>query len=87
MESYKTAQVEVFRLGVEQLLREYADRTKIAVAKNKALGMSARGMRTMKDSDRTKWAATRAILNRDIKRKVAGLILLIHNSGSMKDLR
>ena len=57
------------------------------LVKNKVLGMGIIGMKGMRASDKTKWAAQRMILNRDIKRKVAGLILLIHNAGYTKDLK
>jgi hypothetical protein len=87
MPSFKTAQVEVFRLDIENLMKEYAERMRISIVKNKAVGMSFGGIRTMRESDKTKWAAQRAILNRAIKSKVAGLINLIHIQGYSRELR
>ena len=85
MPKYQSAQIEAFRQGIEMLLMHYAEATRLAIKKNAAIGMKAAGLKDMRESDRTKWAAQRTILERDIKRHVAGLISLMHSVGYQRN--
>ncbi|MHB8053686.1 MAG: hypothetical protein ACYDH3_00315 [Candidatus Aminicenantales bacterium] len=87
MPKYKHPQVELFRVKVAFLLEQYAKRMKIVVAENRAVGMSIEGIKGMRDNGKTKWAAQKELLNRDIKREVADLINQVHNATYTREMR
>jgi hypothetical protein len=77
---YKNVQVETLRAILTELFDNYVREAKIAVAKNVALGMNVKGIRAMREDDKTKWAARRAVLLRDIKREVAGAVNRVYHT-------
>jgi hypothetical protein len=77
---YKNVQVETLRAILTELFDNYVRESKIAVAKNIALGMSPAGIRGFREGDKTAWAARRAILLRDIKRECAGAVNRVYHT-------
>lgn len=87
MPKYKDPQIELLRATLTEILEDYIRKAKITIAKNKALGMSLDGIRAIRESDRTKWAARKEVLNRDIKREVGGVINRIYRAAGRGELK
>jgi len=82
----KNPQLEVFRTKVRLLLDQYADKMRLFVAENRALGMTSEGIRKIRLDPKSKWAQEREKLIKNIKREAAGLINVIHLTAYKKGL-
>ncbi len=78
-------QLAVFRVKVGTRLEEYADRMKIFVAENAALGMKPEGIKAIRENPLSRWAWERERLIKDVKREVAGLINRVHIAAYLRD--
>ena len=79
-------QLAVFRVKVADILSNYADRMKIFVAENVALGMSRESIRAMRRNPLSRWAMEREALIKAVKREVVGLINRVHIVAYTKEL-
>ncbi len=70
MPKYKNPLLEMLRASLTELMESHVRQSKIAVAKNRVLGMSIEGIKAMRESGTAKWQARLEVLNRDIKREV-----------------
>jgi len=83
----KNPQLEVFRTKVRFLLEQYAQKMRIFVAENKAMGMTPEAIRQIHLNPKSKWAQEREALVKNIKREAAGLINVIHITAYTKGLK
>ena len=79
-------QLAVFRVKAGALLANYADRIKIFIGENVAVGMSKEAIRKIRQDPLSRWAMEREKLIKDMKREVAGLINRIHMAAYTKGL-
>lgn len=86
MARYKNPLVEALRATLTEQMEDYVRKTKIAVAKNRALGMSLEGIKAMRESPVSGWAARREVLNRDMKREVGGIVNRIYHAAKNGEL-
>jgi len=74
----KNIQLEVFRVKVRFLLEQYAEKMRIFVVENKAVGATPEAIKAMRENPLSRWAMEREALNKAIKREVAGFINRVH---------
>ena len=66
--------LQIFRLKVDLLMSQYADRLKVAVVLNRIKGISNAAIKAQKERGLNRWDVELDKLKRDIKREVGGLI-------------
>jgi hypothetical protein len=71
-------ELEVFRLKARFLLEQHAQRMRIFVVENKAIGLTPEAIRALRLDPKSKWAQEREALIKAMKREVAGLINRVH---------
>lgn len=79
--------LQIFRLKIEALLNQYADKIKILIADNKLIGLSLSSIKEMKEREDSRWNLELKALNRAIKEEVGKLINKIHIEGYLKGLK
>jgi len=79
--------LQIFRLKIEALLNQYADKIKILIADNKLIGLSMSSIKEMKEREDSRWNLELKALNRAIKEEVGKLINKIHIEGYLKGLK
>lgn len=67
-------QLAVFRVKVGDILQNYADRLKILVTENAALGVPTEAIKAMKDNPDSRFGREREAMIKLVKREVAGLV-------------
>lgn len=87
MAGEKNVQLELFRVKIRMLLEQYADRMKVLVTANAAMGMPAGRIRELRETDNNKWAWEKTKLEKAIKQEVAGLINRVHIAAYTEDLK
>ena len=78
-------QLAVFRVKAADIIQNYADRMKIFVVENTAIGMSAAAIKAMKENPLSRWAMERETMIKLVKREVAGLINRVHIASYMRE--
>ncbi len=78
-------QLAVFRVKVTDILGNYADRMKIFVTENVAMGIPVESVRAIIKDPLSKWAMERETMIKHIKREVAGLVNRVHIAGYLKE--
>lgn len=76
-------QLAVFRVKCAKELENYADRMKIFIVENVAIGMSIEAVRAIIRDPLSRWAMERETMIKHVKREAAGLINRIHIAGYM----
>lgn len=79
--------LQIFRLKIEALLNQYADKIKILIADNKLIGLSMSSIKEMKEREDSRWNLELKALNRAIKEEVGKLVNKIHIEGYLKGLK
>lgn len=79
--------LQLFRLKIEALLNQYADKIKILIADNKLIGLSLSSIKEMKEREDSRWNLELKALNRAIKIEAGKLINKIHIEGYLKGLK
>lgn len=79
--------LQIFRLKIELLLNQYADKTKILIADNKIIGLDLSSIKEMKEREDSRWNLELKALNRAIKSEVGKLVNKIHIDGYLKGLK
>ncbi len=87
MPKYKNPLLEMLRASLTELLESHVRQSKIAVAKNRVLGMSVEGIRAMREGGTAKWQARLEVLNRSMKREVAGIVNYAYHSAKNKGIQ
>lgn len=71
-------QLAVFRVKVAQELENYANRMKVFVVENVAIGMSLESVRAIISNPLSRWAMERETLIKHVKREAADLVNRVH---------
>ncbi len=79
--------LQIFRLKIELLLNQYADKIKILIAENKMIGLDLSSIKEMKEREDSRWNLELKALNRAIKSEVGKLVNKIHIDGYLKGLK
>ena len=87
MADKKNVQLEVFRVKVRFLMEQYAAKMRIFVVENKAVGMTPKAIKAMRENPLSRWAMEREALNKAIKREVAGLINRVHIAAYTREMK
>lgn len=86
MEKLRNEQLELFRLKVRMTIEQWAEKMKVFLAENKAMGMELEGIKKMKESEKSVWAAEKEALNKAIKLEAGGLINRIYQASYLGEL-
>lgn len=79
-------QLAVFRVKVADILSNHADKMKIFIAENMALGMSREAIKAMRQNPLSRWAMEREAVIKAVKREAAGLINRVHIAAYEREL-
>ena len=79
--------LQIFRLKIEALLNQYADKIRILIADNKLIGLSLSSIKEMKEREDSRWNLELKALNRRIKEESAKLVNKIHIETYLKGLK
>lgn len=79
--------LQIFRLKIELLLNQYADKIKILIAENKMIGLDLSSIKEMKEREDSRWNLELKALNRAIKSEAGKLVNKIHIDGYLKGLK
>ena len=64
----------IFRVKVDLLVSQFADRRKVFVAENRIKGATIESLKAQKGKDLSRWNMELGKLGKEIKREVAGLV-------------
>lgn len=76
--SQRNKQLQLFRLKIEMLMNQYAEKMKIFIAEEALARSSAAEIRKMKEDPESSWNKEKEALNKEIRRQAASLINRIH---------
>jgi len=86
MKQLKNEQLELFRLKLRMLMEQWMQKMKVFVAENKVMGMELEGIKRMKESEKSTWAAEKEALNKAIKFEAGGLINRIYQASYLGEI-
>lgn len=70
--------LQLFRLKIDMLLTQYAQKMKIFIADEKLAGSDLKGIKAVRDDPESTWNMEKEALNKAIKKEVAGLVNRVH---------